>query len=82
MQKWEYKVESIDVQVSDGDMRKGVAGNKIATQVELKIMDLSEAGYEFYGQYPINVDVSGGCFNNKIVDQYRVLVLIFRRQIQ
>jgi len=82
MQKWEYKVESIEAQVSEGDIRQGLSGKKIATQVELKIMDLSEAGYDFYGQYPVEVNVSGGCFGNKDMGSITVLVLVFRRQLQ
>jgi hypothetical protein len=62
MVKYEYKVDSIEAAVTPSDIAKKTAGSKISSQIELKLKELSGKGFEFYNQFPVNVEVKRGCF--------------------
>lgn len=80
MEKYEYKVDAVQAAVSSGDVSKGLAGDKVGSQVEIKLMELARQGYEFYREFSVPVTVSAGCFNK---DSYTItiIVMVFRREV-
>lgn len=78
--QYEYKVVSIQTTITQSDISKNQAGAKVAAQVEIKLQELSKAGWEFYGQYPVDVDVKSGCTGTKTTSA-TVLVLVFKRPV-
>ena len=89
MIKYEYKVDSIEAAITPADIAKKTAGSKISTQIELKLKELSGKGFEFYNQFPVNVEVKRGCFAtilkllnvDKTPDEMTIYTLVFRREI-
>lgn len=82
MEKYEYKVDAIQAAVSEGDIKKGVAGQKVGSQVEVKLGELSRQGYEFYREFPVPVKVATGCGSKKTVYEVTIIVMVFRRAIK
>tara|TARA_B100000676_G_C17928763_1_gene759642 strand:+ start:272 stop:532 length:261 start_codon:yes stop_codon:yes gene_type:complete len=77
---YEYRCVYIETAVSEGDFKDGVAGKKIASQVEIKLTELSEEGYDFYRTFNVPVDIKKGCFGNKeLPDNLDLNMMVFRR---
>jgi len=84
MEKYEYKVDYLDAKVTASDVSKGNAGQKIASQVEIKLREWVDKGYEYYSQDMVHVDVNPGCmalFGQKS-EKINVMVLVFRRPLR
>jgi hypothetical protein len=84
MEKYEFKVDYLDAKVTASDVSKGVAGQKIANQVEIKLREWMDKGYEYYSQSMVNVTVHPGCmalFGQK-TENINVMVLVFRRLLR
>ena len=83
MAEFEYRVDSIIAQVAEGDVKKGTAGSKVASQVEIKLNELSKQRYEFYREFPVNVDVATGCGGKKGKNDVsiQIIVMVFRRAV-
>ena len=59
---YEYKCDFIDANVTDKDIRKGSAGSKVTGQVELKLSEWNERGWEFHRSEVIDVSIKDtGC---------------------
>jgi hypothetical protein len=83
MEKYEYKVDAIQAAVAEGDIRKGVAGAKVGSQVELKLGELARQGYEFYREFAVPVKVARGCVSpSKNAYEITIIVMVFRRPVQ
>lgn len=81
MERYEYKVDFLEAKVTAGDVAKGLAGEKIVNQVEIKLREWVDKGYEYYTQNTITFTVQPGCmalFGQK-TETRRILVLVFRR---
>ena len=77
---YEYRCVYIETAVSEGDIKSGVAGTKVASQVEIKLTELSEEGYDFYRNFHIPVDINKGCFGNKdLPNRLDLNMMVFRR---
>ena len=77
---YEYRCVYIETAVSEGDIKDGAAGRKVASQVEIKLTELSEEGYDFYRNFHIPVDIKKGCFGNKeLPDSLNLNMMVFRR---
>lgn len=83
MEEYEYKVDSIQAAISEADLRKGAAGSKVASQVELKLRELSKQGYEYYSEFPVNVTIQRGCRGRKSDkdNEVQLIMMVFRRKI-
>ncbi len=84
MEMFEYRVDAIQAAVTDSDIAKGVAGQKVGSQVELKLKELSKLGYEFYREFPVDVTIKKGCFgfNLKEAGSITIIVMVFRRPVK
>lgn len=81
---YEYSVSYISAEVTDLDIKKGVAWSKITAQTETTLTDMNERGWEFYGSEHISVDIAEtSCFGKKTGNstQSGVLIFIFRRSV-
>lgn len=85
MEKYEYKVDFLEATVAEKDIKKGLSGQKVATQVELKLGEYQKKGYEFYSQNVVAVQVAPGCLTmlrggkGFTVD---IMIMVFRRVVQ
>ena len=81
MERYEYKVDYLEVKVTAGDMGKGLAGEKIVSQVEIKMREWVDKGYEYFTQNTIAFTIQPGCmalFGQK-TESREMLVLVFRK---
>jgi len=82
MERYEYKVDAIQASVAEGDIKKGEAGAKVGSQVEVKLIELSRQGFEFYREFAVPVKVSTGCGSKKDNYEVTIIVMVFRRTVQ
>lgn len=82
MEMYEYKVDAIQSSVAEADIKKGVAGQKVGSQVEIKLGELARQGFEFYREFAVPVKVSTGCGSKKEVYEVTIIVMVFRRAVQ
>ena len=81
---FEYKVDYVEAEVTDKDVEKGVAWNKIVAQTETKLTSLNEDGWEFYRSEVIPFDVQKtNCFGSPTGEKSsrRLMIFIFRRDV-
>jgi hypothetical protein len=85
--QYEYSSGWITVSVTKAELDKGIAGQKVAAQVDAKITEMGRQGWEFYQQTPLTVTVKGpsGCLevllrrNSAELFETNMFILIFRR---
>ena len=82
MDQYEYKVVSVQAIVLEGDIARGIAGEKIGSQVEISLCDLAKQGYEYYREFAVPVKVATGCFSKKIGRELTFVVMVFRRLVR
>lgn len=83
--RYEYKIDYIEAVVTDKDVAKGIAGQKITAQVETKLTEWGELGWDYYRSEVIRVEVKQtNCFGGTTGKSYviNLLMFIFRREIQ
>lgn len=76
----DYRVISIETSVTQSDINKGVAGEKVALQVEQTLKTLGREGFEFHNTFPVNVNIKPGCFGTGS-GSLSILVMVFRRPL-
>jgi hypothetical protein len=84
MERYKYKVDYLDAKVTASDVSKGSAGQKIANQVEIKLREWADKGFEYYSQGMVDVSVHPGCsalFGQK-TESINVMVLVFRKPLR
>ena len=84
MQTYKYKVSGIITNVSKGDIDKGTAAQKVASQVEIKLDELAGEGYEFYREFLVPVEVAAGCFGRKSEKKdydLKIIMMVFRKPV-
>jgi len=83
MQVYTYKVSGIEANISKGDIDKGTAAQKVASQVEIKLDELASEGYEFYREFLVPVKVAKGCFGSKSKDdtEVHIIMMVFRKPV-
>lgn len=85
--EYQYKVRNFVAECTTADIRKKVAGEKVAAQLERECQELARDGWELQGQYRFDVRVKPGCFDFilKLIGQgtddgdYRIEQLVFRK---
>lgn len=85
--EYEFVSGWVQVSITERDLKKGIANDIIAGQINNKISEMARDGWEFYQNIPVGVNVLGssGCLatvlgrNNAEKGQYSVYILIFRR---
>lgn len=84
--RYEYKIDSIRVEIVDSSLKDGSWSPKIAGQIETKLREYADHGFEYYRSEVIQVQVKATCCfgipdpkNNYAVN---VLTFIFRRPLQ
>ena len=80
--QYDYKVDSIVAGVTEGDLRKGQGGQKVAGQVEIKLNQLAKQGFEFYREFAVDVSVASGCGSKKESRTIQIIVMVFRREVR
>jgi len=83
--KYEYNVDYLEAEVTDKDVAAGGAWEKITAQTETLLTDKNEQGWEFYRSELISTEIKEtSCFGRETGNSYtrRVLIFIFRRQVQ
>jgi hypothetical protein len=83
--KYEYKIDYIEANITDADVKKGVGGAKVTGQIEVKLGEWADQGYEFYRSEVIPLEVhKTGCFGNRTGEstRLRLLMFIFRKEIR
>lgn len=83
--KYEYKIDYIEAQVTDKDVKKGLAGQKTTAQVETKLTDWNEKGWEFFRSEVIHVEVKEtNCFGKPTGESFTVniVMFVFRREVK
>ena len=81
--KYDYKVEYFNANASQSDIDSGEAGAKVASQMELKLQEMSDNGYEYYGRTTTNVDIEAGCGfgnNQNQPSNVTIPINIFRKE--
>ena len=84
MKKYEYKVDYINSNVSASEVSNGSAGNKVAKQVEQKITQHMQEGFELYQQFDSSVKVKQGCLAGLIgrsSEYITITTTVFRKEI-
>ena len=83
MQVYTYKVTGIEANISKGDIDKGTAAQKVASQVEIKLDELANEGYEFYREFLVPVKVTSGCFGSKSDKDpsLQIIMMVFRKPV-
>tara|TARA_B100001121_G_C18618903_1_gene588313 strand:- start:280 stop:867 length:588 start_codon:yes stop_codon:yes gene_type:complete len=80
--RYQYKVTTITPSVSEGDLKKGVAGRKIQEQVEGALESMTRLGFELHSQAWIDVNIKPGCaLLNSKSDSMRCLMFVFRKAV-
>jgi hypothetical protein len=87
--EYQYKVVNFEAQCTTSDVRKGVAGEKVKSQLELIFQEQARNGWELQGQYRFDVKVKPGCFDGilKLFGQgtsdgdFRIEQLVFRKPV-
>lgn len=83
MEAYEYKVVNLKADVTAGDVVKGIAGNKVATQVELNLKEYAQGGWEYYSIIPVEVRIKKGCLGDKNgPDSVSIHTMVFRRAVK
>lgn len=82
MEQYDYRVDAIQAAVTESDIAKGVAGQKVGSQVELKLKELAKQGYEFYREFPVDVKVKKGCMGKGEETSITIIVMVFRRLVK
>ena len=83
--KYEYKIDYIEANITDADVKKGIGGAKVTGQVEAKLGEWADRGYEFYRSEVIPLEIhETGCFGKKTgeTSSLRMLMFIFRKEIR
>ncbi len=78
--KYEYKVEYFNANASQADINSGEAGTKVAEQMEQKLKEMSDSGYEYYGRSSVNVNVVVGCGEKGAGGSRTYPINIFRKE--
>ena len=84
MKKFEYRVDYFNSNVTAAEVEKGTAGAKVAQQVELKINQYMNQGFELYQQFNTRVEVKPGCLSGlmgKKTDYMTITTTVFRKEI-
>lgn len=83
--RYQYKIDYIEAQVTDKDVKKGIAGSKTTAQVETKLTEWGEKGWEFFRSEVIHVDVKiTNCFGKPTGESVtlNILMFVFRQEIR
>jgi len=83
--RYEYKTDYIEATVTDKDVKKGIAGAKVTAQIETKLTEWGEQGFEFYRSDVVSVEVQEtSCFGKPTGETINlsILIFIFRREIR
>ncbi len=81
----EYSIDYIEAKVTDTDVEKGIAGQKVTAQVETKLTEWGEKGWDYYRSEVIRVEVQKtNCFGSATGESFNVniLMFVFRREIR
>lgn len=84
MKKYEYKVDYFNSNVTEAEVAKKIAGPKIAQQVEQKINQFMNQGFELYQQFNTLVEIKPGCLAGlmgKKADYTTITTTVFRKEI-
>ena len=82
---WEYKIDYINAEVTDRDIKAGKAGQKVVSQAEIKLDEWAAQGFDFYRSEVIEVEVhQTGCFGKQTGSSTRLnlVLFIFRREVR
>lgn len=79
MPNYKYRVKYLLANVTDSDITKGLAGEKVAQQMEIMFNDNMEEGYEFYSQNVVTVNVQTGCGSGKTSGVRSIDIAVFRK---
>ena len=82
---WEYKVDYINAEVTDKDVKAGTAGSKVTGQAEIKLGEWAQKGFEFHRSEVISVEVhKTSCFGNKTGESVHInlVLFVFRREVR
>lgn len=88
MENFEYKVTDVEVNVTSRDINKEVAGAKVAGQVELKLKEFAQDGWEYYAFIPVSVEIKPGCLGfswnspPKLKNIVQIYTMVFRRPLR
>jgi hypothetical protein len=83
--KHEFKIDYIEAVVTDKDVLKGIAGQKVTAQVETKLTEWGEQGWDYYRSEVIRIEVlQTNCFGGKTgkAHSLNLLMFVFRREIR
>ncbi len=83
--KYEYKIDYLEAIVTDKDARKGLIGPKTAAQVETKLTEWNEKGWEYYRSDVLRVEVKAtSCFGKPTGESVtsNILMFVFRREVR
>lgn len=61
MKQYDYKVAYFNANVTQKDLDKGDAGDKVAAQMEIKLQEMMDNNYEYYGITECSVKIESGC---------------------
>ena len=87
--EYQYKVVNFTAECTTADVRKGVAGSVVASQLERILQEQARQNWELQGQYRFDVVIKPGCFDFilKLFGQgtsdgnVRIEQLVFRKPI-
>ena len=83
--KYEYKIDYLEATVTDKDVKKGIAGSKTTAQVETKLTEWNEKGWDYYRSDVLNVVVQmTNCFGKPTGESLtlNILMFVFRRDVR
>ena len=80
--KYDFKVEYLNTNVTQKDIDSGESGRKVANQVEIKLQEMMDNGFEYYGRTTCNVNIKPGCTigQNNSPSSVIIHVNIFRKE--
>lgn len=85
--EYQYKVTNFEANVTTGDVRKGIAAQKVTAQLEIALQEHARDGWELQGQYKFEVKIKAGCFDGilKLIGMgaddsaFSIYQLVFRK---
>ena len=83
--RYQYKIDYIEAKVTDKDVKQGIAGQKTTAQVETKLTEWGEKGWEFYRSEVVRVEVAQtNCFGSKTGESFtiNIVMFVFRQEIR
>lgn len=87
---YEFRVEWIDVKVTQRDVNQGIAGTKMVAQIESRLSEMDRGGWEFCNEIPFTAGIyaPSGCLaaltgnNNSRVGDFSGICLVFRKPLR